>query len=152
MNHNYHLPRLERLLLRPEEEVEPKQVWRPTWHCFCCEDTGYVRDSLIRLVIPDYDSVKDRSVACQNCDRVDVYAQVIQDSLDWRFTADTCSVLDCIARDEWAQIFKKQHELRKKALGLVDELAVRKSMRLRRRTLEEEMEVIRKHSEVINQF
>ncbi len=63
MNHNYHLPRLERLLLRPIEEVEPKQVWRPTWHCFCCEDTGYVRDSLIRLVIPDYDSDKDRSVA-----------------------------------------------------------------------------------------
>jgi hypothetical protein len=44
---------------------------------------------------------------------------------------------------------EKQSELRKRALGLVDELAQRKSMRLRRRTLEEEMEVRRKHEEVI---
>ena len=147
---NYHWPRLERLLLRPELEEQQKEVWRPTWRCFCCQDTGYVSESLIRLIIPDYDSDKDRSVACQNCDRVAVYAQLVQDSLDWRFTPDTCAQLDRVYRDDWAQTLKQQHELRKKAKGLVDELAERKSMRKRRRTPEEEMEVRRRHEEGIN--
>ena len=149
MNHNERLPRLERLLLRPESEVEPLQVWRPTWRCFCCQDTGYVTDSLIRLVIPDYNADKDRSVACQNCERVYVYAQLVLDSLDWRFTPDTCEKLDRIYRDDWARTLKRKHELRKQALGVVDELAERKSIRLRRRTPEEEMEVRRRHEEVI---
>ena len=148
---NNHLPRLERLLLRPELEEQPKEVWRPTWRCFCCEDTGYVRDSLIRLVIPDYDADKDRSVACQNCAQVAVYAQLVQDSLDWRFTPDTCEKLDRIHRDDWARTLAYQHELRKRALGLVYELAERKSMRLRRRTPQEEMEVRRNHEEMINE-
>ncbi len=136
--------------MRPELEKQPKEVWRPTWHCFCCEDTGYVRDILIKLVIPDYDTDKDRNVACRNCDRVSDYAPEIADSLDWRFTADMCAQLDRIDRDDWAQTWKKQHELRKKANGLVDELAQRKSMRKRRRTSSEEMEVRRRHSEIIN--
>ncbi len=146
---NYNLPRLERLLLRPELEEQPKEVWRPTWRCFCCQDTGYVNDSLIRLVIPDYDSDFDRSVACQNCERVYVYAQLVRDSLDWRFTPDTCEKLDRVYRDDWARTLKRKHELRKQAKELVDELAQRKSIRLRRRTSEEEMEVRRRHEEVI---
>ena len=149
MNHNERLPRLERLLLRPELEVEPKQVWRPTWRCFCCQDTGFIQDSLIRLVIPDYDSDFDRSVACQNCDKVDVYAELVLDSLDWRFTPDTCEKLDRIYRDDWARTLKKQREMRKQAKGLVDELAEKKSIRLRRRTPSEEMEAQRRHEEVI---
>ena len=144
---NYHLPRLERLLLRPELEEQPKEVWRPTWRCFCCQDTGYVNDSLIRLVIPDYDSDFDRSVACQNCERVYVYAQLVQDSLDWRFTPDTCEKLDRVYRDDWARTLAYQHELRKQAKGLIDELAERKSIRLRRRTSEEELEVRRRHAD-----
>ncbi|MDJ0571964.1 MAG: hypothetical protein QNJ53_23365 [Pleurocapsa sp. MO_192.B19] len=149
MNHNERLPRLERLLLRPELEEQPKEVWRPTWRCFCCQDTGYVTDSLIRLVIPDYDSDFDRSVACQNCERVYVYAELVRDSLDWRFTPDTCEKLDRVYRDDWARTLKRKHELRKQAKELVDELAQRKSIRLRRRTSEEEMEVRRRHEEVI---
>ncbi len=90
-------------------------------------------------------------MACQNCERVYIYAQLVQDSLDWRFTPDTCAQLDRIYRDDLARTLKRQHELRKQALGLVDELAERKSIRLRRRTPEEEMEVKRKHEEVINQ-
>ncbi len=150
MNHNERLPRLSRLLLRPELESQPQSVWRPTWRCFCCQDTGFVTDSLIRLVIPDYDSDFDRSVACQNCERVYVYAQLVQNSLDWRFTDDTCSQLDRIYREEWAQTLKRKHEAQKQAKGLVDELAERKSIRLRRRTPTEEMEAQRRHEDVIN--
>ncbi len=147
---NYHLPRLERLLLRPELEEQQKEVWRPTWRCFCCQDTGFVQDSLIRLVIPDYNSDKDRSVACRNCERVYIYAELVRDSLDWRFTPDTCEKLDRIYRDDWARTLAYQNQLRKQALGLVDELAERKSIRLRRRSPEEEMEVRRKHEEAID--
>ena len=147
---NNHFPKLERLLLRPELEEQPKKVWRPTWHCFCCEDTGYVKNFLIRLVIPDYDTDKDRNVACQNCQRVSIYAQAIIDSLDWRFTPDLCSELDRLEREDWARTVEKQSELRQRALELVDELAERKSISLRRRTPQEEMEVRRRHSEAID--
>ena len=143
---NNHFPKLERLLKRPELEKQPKEVWRPTLHCFCCEDTGYVRDVLIKLVIPDYNSDKDRNVACRNCDRVLIYAQAIIESLDWRFTPDICARLDRIYRDNWMQTIEKQSQLRRQALGLVDELSERKSIRLRRRSLAEEMEVRRRHS------
>ena len=81
-------------------------------------------------------------VSCMN--------QLAQDSLDWRFTPDTCEKLDRVYRDDWARTLKKQHELRRQALGLVDELAQRKSIRLRRRTSEEEMEARRKHEEAID--
>ena len=148
MNNDF--PKLERLLLRPELEEQPKEVWRPTWHCFCCEDTGYVRDVLIKLVIRDYDADKDRNVACQNCQHVSIYAQDIINSLDWRFTPDICNHLDSICRDNWVQTIAKQSELKQRALGLVDELAQRKSIRLRRRTLSEEMEVRRRHFEAID--
>ena len=147
---NNDLPKLERLLLRPELEEQPKEVWRPTWHCFCCEDTGYVKDVLIKYVIPDYDSDKDRSVACQNCDRVYIYAPLIADSLDWRFTPDLCNRLDRICRDDWARTVEKQSELRQQALEMVDELAQRKSIRQARRTPAEEMEVRRRHFEAID--
>lgn len=147
---NNHFPKLERLLLRPELEEQPKEVWRPTWHCFCCQDTGYVGNSLIRLVIPDYDANKDRSVACRNCDKVTVYAELVQNSLDWRFTPSLCAELDRIYRDDWARTVEQQSELRERALELIDDLAERKSIRLRRRSLEEEMEVKRKHQEIIN--
>ena len=148
MNNNF--PKLERLLLRPELEEQPKQVWRPTWHCFCCEDTGYVKDVLIKLVIPDYDSDKDRNVACRNCERVSIYSLEISDSLDWRFTPDLCARLDRIHRDNWAKTVQKQSELRKRALGLIDELAQRKSIRPRWRTLGEEMSAQRKHQDILN--
>ena len=148
MNNNF--PKLERLLLRPELEKQPPEVWRPTWHCFCCEDTGYVRDVLIKYVIRDYDADKDRNVACQNCNRVSDYAPLILNSLDWRFTPDLCDRLDRICRDDWARTVEQQSELRQRAFGLVDELAQRKSIRLRRRTSAEEMEVKRRHFEAID--
>ena len=148
MNNNF--PKLERLLLRPELEEQPKQVWRPTWHCFCCEDTGYVKDVLIKLVIPDYDSDKDRNVACRNCERVSIYSLEISDSLDWRFSSSLCARLDLIHRDNWAKTVQKQSELRKQTHLLVDDLAQSKSIRLRRRTPSEEMSARRKHQDIIN--
>ena len=148
MNNDF--PKLERLLLRPELEEQDREVWRPTWHCFCCEDTGYVRDVLIKLVISDYNSDKDRNVACRNCGRVFLYARAIIDSLDWRFTNDICARLDRIYRDEWAQTVEKQSQLKRQALGLVDELSEKKSIRHTRRSPIEKMEVRRKHFEIIN--
>ena len=44
------------------------------------------------------------------------------------------------------QTVEKQSQLKQQALELVDELSERKSIRLRRRTSQEEMEVRRRHS------
>jgi hypothetical protein len=69
--------------------------------------------------------------------------------LDDRLTREICDDLDNLERSEWARSLSKKVELRRQAKGMVDELAERKSMRLRRRSLQEEMEVRRKHGEVI---
>lgn len=61
-------PQLPREPIRPEMEKSEaeKELWQPSWRCFCCQDTGKVQLHLIKLVIPDYDDYRDKSVVCQN--------------------------------------------------------------------------------------
>ena len=63
-------PQLSRETTRPEEQKE-KEIWQPSWKCFCCQDTGIVNPHLVRLVIPDYSYNHDRLPICQapGCDQ-----------------------------------------------------------------------------------
>ncbi|VEP12897.1 conserved hypothetical protein [Hyella patelloides LEGE 07179] len=146
--------KLQPLTLR--RECEPnyeKQIWQPNWCCFCCHDTGFVLDRLAAYVIEGYVGGQHKIVECRatRCQAEIGETLRASGSLDRRLTPEICDHLDCMEREEWARTAEKQHELRKRANGLVDELAQRKSIRLRRRTPTEEMEVRRKHEEVINQ-
>lgn len=137
-------------------ECEPnyeKLLWQPNWRCFCCHDTGFVIDRLANYVIEGYTNGQHKIARCQATKCEAEIAEILEatGSLDDRLTSEICDHLDYLEREDWRQTLKKQHELRKKALGLVDELAQRKSMRLGRRTPQEEMEMRRKHEEVINQ-
>ncbi|MDJ0901302.1 MAG: hypothetical protein QNJ55_21100 [Xenococcus sp. MO_188.B8] len=146
--------KLKPIPLRPECEPDyDPQIWQPTWCCFCCHDTGFVTDRLAGLIIEGYISGQHKIARCRasKCQAEIGETLEASPSLDNRLTREICDYLDYLEREEWARTLKKQHELRKQALGLVDELAERKSIRLRRRTQEEEMEVRRKHEEVINQ-
>ena len=147
--------KLKPIPLRPECSPDyEKQVWQPSWCCYCCHDTGFVIDRLAAKVIEGYVAGVHKIPRCQASRCIAEIGETLEasGSLDERLTPELCDYLDDLERENWAHSLKEQHQLRKKALGLVDELAVRKSMRLRRRTLEEEMEVRKKHSEVINQF
>lgn len=139
--------------MRPESKPDyDKRLWQPSWDCFCCHDTGFVIDKLAAYVIEGYISGQHKIAICQatKCQAQIGETLELSGSLDNRLTQEICDDLDNLEREEWARTLKSKQELRKKALEMVDELAQRKSMRLRRRSLQEEMEVRRKHEDVIN--
>lgn len=145
--------KLKPIAMRPESEPNyDKRLWQPSWDCFCCHDTGFVIDKLAAYVIEGYVGGQHKIAVCQAslCQAEIGETLETSGSLDRRLTPEICDYLDSLEREEWARTLKSQRELRKKAKGLVDELAERKSMRLRRRTPTEEMEVRRRHEDVIN--
>ena len=136
-------------------ECEPdyhQQIWQPNWCCFCCHDTGFVADKLASYVIEGYIGGQHKIARCQATRCIAEIGETLEASgtLDERLTPDICDRLDALERDDWARTVEKQYELRKRALEFIDELAQRKSIRLRRRTLSEEMEVRRRHKEAID--
>ncbi len=140
------LPKLERLPMRSESEVKDKEIWQPSWSCYCCEDKGLVRPSLVKLVIPSYDYDKDKLPVCTNSictagDRFD--SESFSGCLDHRLTPDICGTLDHIARADW----KETIEQRRKGLPekKIDFSSVVKSLRKRPRSSEEEFLAQRKH-------
>ncbi len=104
------LPKLNRQPIRPEMETdaEDKEIWKPTWRCFCCQDTGIVRPLLASLVIPEYDFARDLSVVCQNprCSAGSDYRS--NENYDQRFTAGICSELDRLNREDWRRTVESQ--------------------------------------------
>jgi hypothetical protein len=143
--------KLKPISMRPECEPDyDKQLWQPNWHCFCCHDTGFVIDRLAAYVIEGYISGQHKIAVCRATKCQAQIGETLESSgsLDRRLTPEICDDLDNLEREEWARSLSKKVELRRQAKGMVDELAERKSMRLRRRTCQEEMEVRRKHEEI----
>ncbi|MDJ0636766.1 MAG: hypothetical protein QNJ34_26540 [Xenococcaceae cyanobacterium MO_188.B29] len=139
--------------LRPECEPNyDKQLWQPNWCCYCCHDTGFVLERLAAYVIEGYVGGQHKIPKCRasKCQAEIGETLEASGSLDKRLTPEICDYLDYLERSDWARTLKSKHDLRKQAKGLVDELAERKSIRLRRRTPVEEIEVKRKHFEIIN--
>ncbi len=128
------LPR--RSLAKPDPEM-----WRPSWKCFCCEDSGWVAAHLIRLVIPDYSPNSDQPVVCRRagCEAgIDLNRDTLaqEDFVDWRFEPTWCAELDKISREEWRNWRDEQFHKRRMQL-ITDELAQAKSLRSRKRSGEE---------------
>ena len=136
------LPQLPREPIRPERELEDKEIWQPDWRCFCCQDTGVIGYVLVRLVIPDYDRHRDKIVACQhpNCETGTRFQYDL--NYDQRFTAKICIELDLRAREDWRNTIIAQQK------RFVDLNCV-KNLRSRPRTSEEEMMACQKHQVVL---
>jgi len=99
------LPQLPPEPMRPEEEKpEGKEVFYPSWQCFCCQDTGKVQPHLVRHVIPAYNYDRDRLPVCQNlgCKKGANFFH-LQGCIDMRLTAEICQELDRINREDWRQ-------------------------------------------------
>lgn len=141
-------PQLPREPIRPElekPEVE-NEVWHPAWKCFCCQDTGKVQLHLIRLVIPDYDHHRDKSVVCQNprCSA----GEMMRDNpnYDQRFTASICAKLDQFSREDWQQsILNRFSETHLEIQKRIKEFVTAKSLRQRDRIPTEEMLAQQRH-------
>lgn len=116
------LPQLPRYVAQPEKEEADKEVWFPSWSCFCCHDSGFVRDLLVLSVIPDYNPLFDRPPVCQACptgiDRAN------PDIHDLRFTRKTCVTLDKIERLNWTTSIKAQQQLIVDTKALASKMAM----------------------------
>ena len=140
--------------LIPDLAESRAESWKPTWKCYCCHDTGFVLDRLASLVIEGYDSEKSKIPRCNatNCGaEVGVYLEE-SGTLDCRLSSQVCDRLSEIEKESWEQYRWKKHQLRKEALGLVEELAERKSMRNVRRSEKEEKEAKRRHLRVVENY
>ncbi len=144
-------PELEPIVLR--EEAQPgyeKVAWKPTWNCFCCHDTGFVRYLLVKKVMPSYVSGRHKPVECNatNCNIRLGDALYETETLDRRFSADLCDRLDSDERRMWEEWSKEQHQKRRK---LIDS-NITKNLRVRSRTNYEQWEVQRKHQDLRNEY
>ncbi|MEA5507974.1 hypothetical protein VB735_33805 [Halotia wernerae UHCC 0503] len=143
------LPKFERSPILPQKEEEDKEIWQPSWRCFCCQDTGQIQRHLIELIIPDFDPNRDRIPVCQACNKFDNYHLKEYGVLDLRFDLYLCKKLDAISRADWKQITRQQFEVAKKRVGLVtDEVAQAHSLRKSKRTQNDNREVQQHKAEI----
>ncbi len=66
-------------------------------------------------------------------------------------SSEICARLSEMERESWEDYRWKKHQLKKEALGLVNDLAEKKSIRVVRRSVEEEKEARERHLRVVNQ-
>ncbi|MCP6761954.1 MAG: hypothetical protein NHB32_25110 [Fischerella sp. CENA71] len=142
------LPIIEPLPIRPEELKKDKEIWQPKWQCFCCQDTGKVRSHLVRLVMPNYNSERDRFPICQNCNLGHDWIH-LEGNYDNRLTPDICRKLDSYAREDWHKTVQLQFEVRRKQIELVTkEISQSHSLRKSDRTDNDNREVQQQKAEI----
>jgi hypothetical protein len=142
--------KLPRSFVRPEDNpnYEP-EIWQPSWHCFCCHDTGEVKSHLARLVIDGYEIGKDKIPRCQNpgCTAGNYLdSPIFKGVIDYRFDAAICQELDSIEREDWRRTTKLK---RQRILDSVEKLSQKMSLRKHKRTSEEEINTKQKHAAVL---
>ena len=152
------LPKLQPLSLRPEcEPGYEKESWRPTWNCYCCHDTGFVLDRLSSQIIPGFNSEQHKTLLCNakgcNASRDKVSPKLIEEgNFDTRLTVEMCDRLAEKEKESWEDYRWKKHQLRREALGLVNDLAEKRSMRTVGRSEKEEKEARDRHLRVVENF
>ena len=152
------LPQLEPLSLRPECEPGYEKVsWKPTWKCYCCHDTGLVLDRLSSQIIPGFNSEQHKTLLCNakgcNASRDKVSPKLIEEgNFDTRLSGEICDRLAEMEKESWEDYRWKKHQLRKEALGLVDKVAEKKSMRVVKRSEKEENETKRRHLRIVENY
>jgi len=142
------LPQFERLPINPKNEAEDKEIWQPSWKCFCCHDTGRIYPTLVRLVIANYDYDKDKIPICQNCNAGSNWMH-LQLMIDTRIDFKICRHLDKFERENWKRTTQQQFEIIKKRVSLVtNEIAQAHSLTSANRTPNDDREVVQRKAEI----
>lgn len=141
--------------LTRREEDEPgyeTESWKPTWKCYCCHDTGFVLDRLAAHVIEGYEAEKAKIPRCNGSGCGAEVGEWLEKSgtLDFRLSSEVCDRLSLMDKESWEDYRWKKHQLRKEALGLMGDLAEKKSMRVVRRSSNEEKDAQRRHLRIVN--
>ncbi|MEH2252308.1 hypothetical protein [Nostoc sp.] len=145
---NNELPKFERSPVNPRNEEEDKEIWQPSWKCFCCHDTGRIYPTLVRLVITDYDYDKDKIPICQNCNAGSNWMH-LQLMIDTRIDFKICRHLDKFERENWKRTTQQQFEIVKKQVGLVtNKIAQAHSLTSANRTQNDDCEVQQRKAEI----
>jgi hypothetical protein len=138
--------------MRRESEPDyEKEIWQPSWRCFCCHDTGMVTPQLAALVIDGYDSSKDKIPICQNQGCLGILGESITYCLDTRLTEDICQQLDEYERENWRKTLinrQKQRQLIREQQAKIIDLAQKMSLRKQQCTSEEYQSAQSRHEEV----
>lgn len=146
------LPELPREPIRDEDQSGyEKQIWSPSWRCFCCQDTGRVHPHLVKLVIPDYDFITDRIPICQKskCNFGVKWLHLGGENIDMRLNADICHELDKFSREDWKRTTQQQFEkYRKRIENSFNQIAVKHSLTSYKRTSNDNREVQQRKAEV----
>ena len=111
-------------------------------------------DRLASLVIDGYDSEKSKIPRCNasSCGaEVGLYLEE-SGTLDNRLSSKVCDRLAEMERKSWEDYRWQKHQLRKKAIGLVEELAEKNSMRGVKRSAEEQKRAKERHLRVVENY
>ncbi len=148
------MKKLPREILRQEDKPGyEKEVWQPSWKCYCCHDLGIVRPHLVAMVIDGYDYQHDKLPRCQNpgCSAGSTYdSSQLSDCIDYRLSPAICQELDMIEREDWRQTQAEWHRTRKRRE--VDFSSVAHNLRPTNRTSGEQMELMRRLEEVMDRI
>ena len=141
------LPKLTRQRVRSKGQiVGDKEIWHPSWRCFCCNDHGQLPLPQILLIIPDYSVAEDKPVLCQNpgCEAgLDIARSERAMEFDFRFTAALCQKIDATMRQGWKQTNQEQFD---RISQKINQVTQDKSIRTRDRTPTEQMISQQRHA------
>jgi hypothetical protein len=117
------MKKLPREFVRREDKPEhSKEIWQPSWRCFCCHDTGEVNPNLAKLVIDGYRAGQDKIPRCQNlgCTAGEYLdSPSFSGAVDYRFTPEICQELDAIHREDWKKTTQTQAALIAQKVALI---------------------------------
>ena len=116
-----------------------------------------VLDRLSSQIIPGFSSEKHKTLLCNasgcKAGRDKVSPTLIDEgNFDTRLSSQVCDRLTQMERESWEDYRYHKHQLRKEALGLVEELAQRKSMRVVKRSDGEQQQAGERHLHVVENF
>lgn len=153
------LPQLPRAIMRKEDEPGyEKELWQPTWNCFCCHDFGIIQSHLAAMVIIGFNSKRDKLPRCQNygCSAGERYdTNTLKSCIDYRFSPHICQKLDAIEREAWLKTLLMQRRNLKARLNELKEQQQKLAQKMKMpgtcsRTAEDNREVAIRHSEILN--
>lgn len=145
------LPKLPAKPLRQEDQPGyEKEIWKPSWSCFCCQDTGIVRPHLVKLVIPEYNHSRDCIPICQKpgCKSGSQWLH-LKDSIDMRLNTQICQELDKINRQDWQMYVQEQFKV-KRSVNIEDLAQKMKMPGSRDRTEYDNQKVQQRKQEIEN--
>ena len=108
-------------------------------------------------IIPGFNSEQHKTLLCNakgcNASRDKVSPKLIDEgNFDTRLSSEICDRLSEMERESWEEYRYQKHKLRKEVLGLVNDLAEKKSVRRVRRSTEEQKQAMERHLRVVENF